>query len=134
MTHTTAELYWLHTILHDLKITLPLAPNLWCYHINAIALSSNHVFNARKKHIKIDYHFIREKVINRDIHVKHISTTDQIADIFTKGYSATCFSFLRSNLSVCILPNSLRGVCVRVLIAAKRNIIADEEITSLQHI
>jgi hypothetical protein len=109
MTHTTAELYWLRMIFHDLKITLPTAPNLWCDNIGAIALASNPVFHARTKHIEIDYHFIREKVINRDIQVKHISTKDQIAYLFTKGHSATRFTLLRSNLSVCILPNSLRG-------------------------
>ena len=116
MAHTTAELYWLRMIFHDLKITLPTTPNLWCDNIGAIALASNPVFHARMKHIEIDYHFIREKVINRDIQVKHISTKNQIADLFTKGHSATRFTLLRSNLSVCILPNSLRWG-VRVLTA-----------------
>jgi len=110
MAHTTAELYWLHMIFHDLKIMLPTTPNLWCDNIGAIALASNPVFHAWTKHIEIDYHFIREKVINCDIQVKHISTKDQIANVFTKGHSAIRFTLLKSNLSVCILPNSLRGV------------------------
>jgi hypothetical protein len=120
MAHTTAELYWLRMVLQDLKITLPTAPSLWCDNIGAIALASNPVFHARTKHIEIDYHFIREKVVNRDIHVKHISTQEQIADVFTKGHSATRFSFLRSNLSVRLLPNSLRGG-VRVLTVANKS-------------
>jgi hypothetical protein len=93
-----------------LKIMLPTTPNLWCDNIGAIALASNPVFHAWTKHIEIDYHFIREKVINCDIQVKHISTKDQIANVFTKGHSAIRFTLLKSNLSVCILPNSLRGV------------------------
>jgi hypothetical protein len=35
-------------------------------------------------------------VVNRDIQVKHISTQEQIADVFTKNHSTTRFSFLRS--------------------------------------
>jgi hypothetical protein len=46
MAHTTAELYWLHMIFHDLKIMLPTTPNLWCDNIGAIALASNPVFHA----------------------------------------------------------------------------------------
>ena len=61
MTHTTAELYWLHMIFQYLKITLPTAPSLWCDNINTIVLASNPNFHARTKHIKIDYHFIKEK-------------------------------------------------------------------------
>ena len=114
MAHTKIELYWLHMLLLDLQITLPVAPNIWCDNIGAIALASNPVFHARTKHIEIDYHFIREKVLNGDIQVRHVSTKDQLADIFMKGQSASRFIFFRDKLSVCVLPNSLRGG-VRVL-------------------
>jgi hypothetical protein len=44
MTHTTAELYWLHMILQELKITLPTSSSLWCDNIDAIAIASNLYF------------------------------------------------------------------------------------------
>jgi len=110
MAHTTAELYWLHMIFSDLKIILPTALSLWCDNINAIVLASNLVFHAHTNHIEIDYHFIKEKGVNRDIQVKHILTQHQIAYIFTQSHIATRFTFLRSKLSMCFLPNSLRGV------------------------
>jgi hypothetical protein len=46
------------------------------------------VFHARTKHIKVDYQFVREKVLNRDILHKLISTHDQVANLFTKDLSS----------------------------------------------
>ena len=39
------------------------------------------------KHIEVDYHFVGEKVLRRDLLIKFISTQDQLADLFTKGLS-----------------------------------------------
>jgi hypothetical protein len=64
---------------------------------------------SKQYQVEVDYHFIREKVINRDISIKYISTHDQPADIFTKGLSSTRFGFLRDKLMVCSVPISLRG-------------------------
>lgn len=60
------------------------------------------------KHIEVDYHFVREKVLNQDIAIKFISTQDEIADVFTKGLSSAGFLFLKSKLLVLASPISLR--------------------------
>jgi hypothetical protein len=104
----TVELYWLRMLFKDLSIPLPHAPILWCDNVSALALASNPVHHARTKHIEVDYHFVREKVINGDILIKYISTLDQIADIFTKGLSTARFTFLKSKLLVDSPPISLR--------------------------
>ncbi|RVW79312.1 Retrovirus-related Pol polyprotein from transposon RE1 [Vitis vinifera] len=82
---TTAELYWIRMLLKELHISLPTAPTIWCDNSGALALASNPVFHARTKHIEVDFHFIREKVANRDISLQFIGSYDQPADIFTKG-------------------------------------------------
>jgi hypothetical protein len=92
---TTVELFWLRMLFKELCISLTVAPVLWCDNISALALASNPVFHARTKHIEVDYHFIREKVFNRDIILKFISTLDQVADVFTKGLPSSRFTYLK---------------------------------------
>jgi hypothetical protein len=109
MALTTTDLFWLCMLFKDLGIPLFSTPRLWCDNIGALALASNPVYHARTKHIEVDYHFIRGKVLNGDISIKYISTHDQLADIFTKILSSIRFSFLRDKLMVCSIPISLRG-------------------------
>ena len=95
--------------LCELKISLDFPPVIWCDNINALALASNPIFHAHSKHIKVGYHFVREKVAHRDIILEHISTSIQPADIFTKGHTTDRFCFLHDKLAIYDLPASLRG-------------------------
>jgi hypothetical protein len=106
----TAELFWIRMLLKEIQVYLAAPPVQWCDNISALALASNPVFHARTKHIEVDYHFVREKVLNRDILLKFISTQDQVANLFTKGLSSAQFLFLKSKLSVVPTPINLRGV------------------------
>ena len=105
----TAKVFWLRMLLKELHIRLPSPPTIWCVNSGALAMASNPVFHARTKHIEVDVHFVREKVLNRDIQLHHLSTLDQVADIFTKGHMAARFYFLRNKLMV-LLPMGLQGV------------------------
>jgi hypothetical protein len=67
------------------------------------------VFHARTKHIKVHYHFIREKVLAGDIDLIYVSTEDQLADIFTKVLGAEKHRRFCSMLGVMELGLSLRG-------------------------
>jgi hypothetical protein len=67
MAHTVVKLYWLGILFKEFHIPLPTAPCIWVDNISALALLSTLAFHARTKHIEIDYHFIREKIFNKDI-------------------------------------------------------------------
>ncbi|GJY66344.1 hypothetical protein Tco_0468582 [Tanacetum coccineum] len=95
---TVAELTWLQALLNELGVSSSSTPIIWCDNLGATYLSANPIFHARTKHVKIDYHFIRENVAQGDLRVQHISTQDQIADIFTKPLPIPRFFFLRSKL------------------------------------
>ena len=97
-------------LFQEIQIPLKVAPVLWCDNVSALAWASNPVFHARTKHIEVNYHFVREKVVNRDIIVKFISTLDQVADIFTKGLSSSRFVYLKSKLMVVQPPSPCGGL------------------------
>ena len=70
------ELCWLRQVFKDLGIFLATTPKLWCDNVSALAIASNPVFHARTKHLEVDYHFVREKVLRRDLQVKYIAIGD----------------------------------------------------------
>jgi hypothetical protein len=109
MALAVAEMCWILMLFKELWVPLLSTPYLWVDNISALSLSSNPVFHACTKHIELDYHFIREKVFNKDLHARYISTHHQPSDIFTKGLSTTRFLLLRDKLMVFSLPNNLRG-------------------------
>uniref|UniRef100_A0A2N9GQ99 Integrase catalytic domain-containing protein n=1 Tax=Fagus sylvatica TaxID=28930 RepID=A0A2N9GQ99_FAGSY len=105
----SAEVCWLRTLLKDLGIFLSQPPILWCDNVSALAIASNPVFHAHTKHIEVDFHFIREQVLRKDLVVKFVSTNDQLADIFTKSLPTQRFLDLQRNLTVSVRPHSIEG-------------------------
>lgn len=65
--------------------------------ISILAIVSNHVFHSRTKHIQVDYHFIHERVLQKDPLVKFILSKDQLANFLTKGLPSPQFQFLITN-------------------------------------
>ncbi len=58
---------------------------IYCDNINSILFTNNPVYHARTKHIEVHYHFIKEKVLAKEIDLIHGNTEDQVVDIFTKA-------------------------------------------------
>ena len=80
----TCEAMWMRRLLEELgfpqqKKIVVLSENQSC-----IAIAKNPVFHARTKHIEIQYHFVRENVLDGTISLEYCSTVDNAADIFTK--------------------------------------------------
>lgn len=67
---------WLHAMLQELCVFLPIAPTLWCDNIGANYLSVNPVYHSKTKHIDIDFHFVRDRVATHTLQVKFCSSHD----------------------------------------------------------
>jgi histone deacetylase 1/2 len=91
---------WVQKLLMELRIPHPPAARLWCDNIGATYLSTNPVFHARTKHIKIDFYFVRERVAQKLLQIRYIPSNDQLVDGFTKPIAAPKFVQFRSNLNL----------------------------------
>jgi hypothetical protein len=84
LANATAETMWIQQLLTELQVPHSPVARLWCDNIGATYLSANPVFHARTKHIEVDFHFVRERVAQKLLDIRNISTNDQVADGFTK--------------------------------------------------
>ena len=74
----TAEVMWVQTLLKELGIYSPPMAQIWCDNMGAKYLSSNRAFHARMKHIEVDYHFVRERVQQKLMHVNFVPSSEQV--------------------------------------------------------
>lgn len=65
LSNVTAELTWIQSLLSELGFQPSFPPLLLCENISATYLAANPVFHSPSKHIEIDHHFIREKVLRK---------------------------------------------------------------------
>ena len=100
MTNAVAECSWLRQLLQELLCVVPKATIVYCDNVSAVYLSVNPVHHRRTKHIELDIHFVREQVALGKVHLLHVPTTQQFADVMTKGLPTPVFEEFRSSLCV----------------------------------
>ena len=68
MAHITCELVWMNHLLEGLGFAQSSPIRLLCDNQATIHIASNPVFHKRTKHVGDDYHFVREKLLEKEIH------------------------------------------------------------------
>lgn len=85
-----------------LKFHEPHKPIFFTNSISAKYLVVNPIMHTRMKHIKINFYFIRDLVVNNKLDVRFKPSCKQVADVFTKLLSET--KFLPLNFKLMVLP------------------------------
>ncbi|KAF3666982.1 hypothetical protein FXO37_10260 [Capsicum annuum] len=94
----TCELVWIKQLLRELKFGETGNMELVCDNQAALHIASNLVFHERTKHIEIDCHFVREKILSGDVVTKFVKSSDLLADIFTKSLTSPRINYICDKL------------------------------------
>ena len=81
----TRQVIWLRTLTAELGIPYSGPTILKVDNQGAIAYSYNAINHGRTKHIDIQHHFVREKIISREVDIQYCATDDNLADLLTKA-------------------------------------------------
>ena len=113
MAVASSEITWLVRLLEELGVKGLKPVKLNCDNQSAIHIGKNPVFRERTKHIELDCHFTRDKVLEGFLELHYVPTAEQLADVFTKSLSSPQHNHLLSKLGL-VHPSpvpSLRGGC-----------------------
>ncbi|KAE8697487.1 pentatricopeptide repeat-containing protein [Hibiscus syriacus] len=95
-TQASKETIWLKMLLEELGHNQEYVI-MFCDSQSALHLARNPTFHSRTKHIRVQYHFIREKVEEETIDMQKIHTKDNITDFMTKAINTDNFDFALSD-------------------------------------
>lgn len=98
LSFASSELQWLITLLEVLRVNCTKLPTLYCDNQSAKHIATNLVFHERTKHLKIDCHFVRERIQKVVFKLLPIPTKTQLTYIFTKPLSPKTYQYFISKL------------------------------------
>ena len=74
---------------------------IFCDNTTALAIAKDPKYHGKTKHIKKRYHYIRDVIIEKDMVLKHISTSNMVADSLTKPIARDVFFKHVRSLGLC---------------------------------
>jgi len=89
MTCAACELIWPKHLFAYFGFLGVTTMTLFCNNQAAIHIASNLVFHEHTKHIKIDYHYIRQQVQAKLIQPQYVRSHDKLVDAITKALPST---------------------------------------------
>ena len=85
--------------MSDLQVPVQLQINTYEDNQAAISISENPE-TKKSRHMRVKFHHIRESVMSGEIKLVKRATTEQLADIMTKGLTKQPFEKFRDSLGV----------------------------------
>ncbi|XP_042964688.1 uncharacterized mitochondrial protein AtMg00810-like [Carya illinoinensis] len=100
MTTVVCELTWFRYLLDDLCINVSRPTTLYCDNLVAIHIATNPIFHEWTKHIELDFHLVRDKILDGQVVTAHVPSHLQVANMLTKPLHSPVFTRLLSNMGV----------------------------------
>jgi len=101
VTHGGKEGLWLHSLLSEVFGTLKSPTTLFSDNQAAIALTHDHQYHSRTKHIDVRYHWIRWVVEEGSLHLVYCPTDNMVADALTKALPSPKVKHFATGLGLC---------------------------------
>ncbi|XP_024165165.1 uncharacterized mitochondrial protein AtMg00810-like [Rosa chinensis] len=90
-TGTCCELTWLRYLLRDLDLSLREPALLFCDNKAALHIAANPVFHERTRHIEMDCHYIRDKILDGTVAMRHVNSAYHLVDVLPKPLGKDIF-------------------------------------------
>lgn len=84
-THAAKQALWFRSLFTELGFEQPSTTTIFTDNQSAVAIAHHPEFHARTKHIDLSLQFLRDYVKTGVLNTVYVNTTDNLADIFTKG-------------------------------------------------
>ena len=94
-----SQVIWMKNCCLDFDVSLHDCVILYDY-TSAINLAKNSITHSRSKHIDVKHHFIRDKVLAKEVSLNYVKRDDQIVDIFTKPLANDRFIQIRRKIGI----------------------------------
>ena len=94
LSNVITQIIWIQSLLRELQIQCLSFPNVYCDNISVIHLAVNPILHARTKHVEIDHHFVRARVVTCELRVHHVSSKKQFVDPLTKWLCTLWFQVM----------------------------------------
>ncbi|MCO5570337.1 hypothetical protein L7F22_024056 [Adiantum nelumboides] len=88
----TVECVWFRCLMvAHLGVGQDTANTIYSDRQSALAIARNPIFHARIKHIEVHYHYVRERLLAREVSLAYVPTQNILAYLFTKALSCEKF-------------------------------------------
>ncbi len=84
--------------LAEIGMTQVEPTTIWEDNQSCIAMTKSVICSSKARHIKLDHHYIRQQVKDKEVELKFCPTSEMIADILTKALPKDRFLYLRAKL------------------------------------
>ncbi|KAA3476825.1 Retrovirus-related Pol polyprotein from transposon TNT 1-94 [Gossypium australe] len=98
LANCVSELLWVKQMIDEIGVSSCPPPVIWCHNTSTVSIAANPTHHSRIKHVEIDHHFVREKVLDGTLQVNFVPSSEQVIDVLTKPITPKQFESFRQAL------------------------------------